>query len=286
VKSKVYEISKLSINDHKNPFGTMIADKVTISKSVELHWHNYYEIEYILDGTAKEILNGELMKIEPGLFHVLAPSDFHEHIIDSPLTLVRIGFEISSIDYNVFNNASGILAGKVLRFSGEEKELFDNLFASVSSEIQLYKNTSVYPKIIKKLLEAIIITANEYNNAKFTDKKSENQKEINTALAYIHTNFRQHITLSEVAESVHFSASYFSRYFHDNMKMTFVQYIKNLRMQYATNLIKNTNADIIDICYESGFSSPSSFSNEFKKIHNISPTQYRMREKEIKKCEK
>lgn len=284
MKSKVYEISQLSINDHKNPFGTMIADKVTITKSVKLHWHNYYEIEYILDGTAKEILNGELMKIEPGLFHVLAPSDFHEHIIDSPLTLIRMGFEISSIDSDVFNSASEILRGKVLRFSGEEKELFDNLFASVSSEMQLYKNTSVYPKIIKKLLEAIIITANEYNHAKFTDKKSENQKEINTALAYIHTNFRQHITLTEVAESVHFSASYFSRYFHDNMKMTFVQYIKTLRLQFAANLLINTDTDVIDICYESAFSSPSSFSNEFKKAYGLTPTQYRCRNKN-KKCE-
>ena len=64
--------------------------------------------------------------------------------------------------------------------------------------------------------------------------------------------------------------------------MTFVQYIKKLRID-PLKLLANTDTEIIDICYEVGFSSPSTFSNEFKKVYKVSPTEYR---KKAKKREK
>jgi AraC-like DNA-binding protein len=283
MKEKLYEIEKYSISDHKNPICSFIIDKITLTSNTKVHWHNYYEIEYILDGCAKELLNGKLIDVRPGLLHIISTSDFHEHIIDTPLTLIRIGFDISNINPGVFDNSSEILKGKLLYLSGEEKAFFDSLLNTILQNTTLHSSAKSYAKTTEHLIEALITTAAEYASSSFENTKLENKKEINTALAYIHANFKSRLTLDEVAAKIHFSPSYFSRYFHENMKVGFVQYIKSLRIEYATNLIANTGTDIIDICYESGFSSPSSFSNEFKKIHNISPTQYRMREKEIKK---
>ena len=57
--------------------------------------------------------------------------------------------------------------------------------------------------------------------------------------------------------------------------MTFVQYVKHLRIEMAAKLLANTDSDITAICYEIGYSSPASFSNEFKKAYKVSPTEYR-----------
>jgi len=53
-----------------------------------------------------------------------------------------------------------------------------------------------------------------------------------------------------------------------------------LRLEFAARLILNTDTEITDICYEAGFSSPQSFSNEFKKTYNLTPTEYRQKKKQ------
>ena len=285
MKRKLYEIKKLSISDHRDCTNNIMIEKHTLTKSYSLHWHNYYEIEYIIDGNGKEILNGDLTDIYAGVMHIVSPADFHELIIDSPLTLIKICFDVCDIEPHVFSAASEILNGKALLFEGENKELLDHLLSSVLIEKQLYENAEEYPLIIKKLLESVILTVSRFEHTYSHMKSggvSKKRSEISTVLSYIQANFTKRITLNEGAEKMHFSTSYLSRYFHENVGMTFVQYIKKLRIDLALKLLTNTDTEIIDICYEVGFSSPSTFSNEFKKIYNISPSEYR---KDAKKRE-
>ena len=108
-----------------------------------------------------------------------------------------------------------------------------------------------------------------------SDEAANEKRNISAALAYVHANFKKHITLKKVAEAVHFSESYLSRHFHESLGVTFSQYVKNLRMDYAKGLLLNTDTEITNICYEAGFSSPQSFANEFKKIYKMTPSEYR-----------
>lgn len=64
-----------------------------------------------------------------------------------------------------------------------------------------------------------------------------------------------------------------------NMKkhygITVTEFINSLRLNYAANLIKNTNYSLTYICFEAGFNSSSYFSSCFKHYFNMTPTQYR-----------
>jgi AraC-like DNA-binding protein len=255
-----------------------MVEEHTLTESFKLHWHNYYEIEYIISGSGKEILNGEPTDIHPGVMHIISPSDFHELIVDSPLTLIKICFDIGDIEPGVFNAASEILKGGTVIFEGESKKLTDNLFSALLLEKKLHESTDEYPVIIKKLLEAAIITVSKLANTYSPLKRggvSKKRSDITGVLAYIQANFTKRITLDEVAEKTHFSSSYLSRYFHQAVGMTFVGYIKKLRIEMAAKLLINTDTEITDICYEAGFSSPQSFSCDFKKAYGIAPTEYR-----------
>ena len=272
MKNKLYQIDKINISDHVGYDDTVIVNKLTLTKDFRLHWHNYYEIEYFIDGEGQELLNGMLTDIHAGVFHVISPSDFHEIKIISPLTLIKICFDISDIDPSVFDGATDILNGNLLRLSGNDKELFDNLFYSALLQKELYGTQSTNPVIVKKLIEVILLTAAEHISRRSVTQSCRNKDEMNAVLAYIHANFKRRLSLAEVAKKMHFSPSYLSRRFHERVGTTFMQYIKILRLEFAARLILNTDSEITDICYEAGFSSPQSFSNEFKKTYNLTPT--------------
>ena len=103
MKSKIYEIYKVNFSDYNGNTDSVIIEKKVLEKNFRLHWHNYHEIEYIIDGTGKEILNGKEYPIHKGVLNVISPSDFHEIIVDTPITLVKICFDISILDPKLFS---------------------------------------------------------------------------------------------------------------------------------------------------------------------------------------
>ena len=59
------------------------------------------------------------------------------------------------------------------------------------------------------------------------------------------------------------------------MNMTFVEYLRRVRLIYALNRIINTDDTLQRIALESGFSSQSVFTREFRKYYGRSPTEIR-----------
>ena len=262
------------MSDYNNGTDTVIVEKKVLNKNFRLHWHDYYEIEYVLDGSGKEILNGKEIEIHKGVLNIISPSDFHEIIVDAPITLVKIYFDISILDPTLFSEVSNLLDGRFINLCGKDKELYDSLFLTLILQKELYEKSDSYQLIMKNSLKSILLTTAEYIR-KNCDMQTYDKQRLSSALAYIHANFKKHITLTRVANQVHFSEAYFSRHFHESLGMTFSQYVKKLRMEFAAGLLLNSDMEITNICYESGFSSPQSFSNEFKKIYKLTPSEYR-----------
>ena len=94
-------------------------------------------------------------------------------------------------------------------------------------------------------------------------------------LDYIHENFSQPITISQIAASASISRSECFRCFSDMSHITPMEYLNQYRMFEATRQLTTTNKPITDICYAVGFNSTSYFSKEFKKIYQMTPREYR-----------
>lgn len=97
------------------------------------------------------------------------------------------------------------------------------------------------------------------------------------AIAFISDHYRDsNMSVELVAEQFHISVSYFSKLFNEYVGMTFPEYINDLRLTYARELLKS-NPDIsikktAEIC---GFSGVSYFSAQFKKKFGVSPSGIR-----------
>lgn len=95
------------------------------------------------------------------------------------------------------------------------------------------------------------------------------------ATDYIKNNYRKDITLEEVSKEVNISPHYFSKLFKNEMGENFIDYLTNLRIHTAKEIMKNSLISVKEICYEIGYGDPNYFSRIFKKVVGLTPTEYR-----------
>lgn len=83
------------------------------------------------------------------------------------------------------------------------------------------------------------------------------------------------ITANDVAAKYNFNYSYFLTMFKKYTGTNFNEYVMNLKIQNATNLLLTTSKSVTEIAYQTGFSSASHFIAEFKKQKLLTPFKYR-----------
>lgn len=93
-------------------------------------------------------------------------------------------------------------------------------------------------------------------------------------LAFIHDHYKN-VTLEQVADHFHYSIPHCSKLIQNEAGMGFTEFVRKLRMDHATTLLRNTPAPISDICYMVGYENSGSFIRAFKKSYGMSPSQYR-----------
>lgn len=122
-------------------------------------------------------------------------------------------------------------------------------------------------------MQSILDFALTYRDSRLTSRYG---KIILKAKDFIEQNYsNQNITLALVAEQVCLSPNHFSAIFSQECNTTFIEYLTNVRIEHAKQLIKNTEMKGYDIAYECGFSDPHYFSYIFKKNTGLTPREYK-----------
>ncbi|BBI32795.1 response regulator [Cohnella abietis] len=105
-----------------------------------------------------------------------------------------------------------------------------------------------------------------------------NQKEMRAAMDFIDSNYeRMDLNLAMVSNHVSFNYSYFSSVFKEYTGMSFIQYIKKLRLTKAKELLDHSLLKIYEISAKVGFENPKHFNKVFREAEGISPMEYRTR---------
>lgn len=106
-------------------------------------------------------------------------------------------------------------------------------------------------------------------------KKQEVKKPIRQAKQYIQQNYAQPITLEEISGIVGFNASYFSALFKKESGQNFLEYLSEVRMNQAKELLKETKLSVAKICKQVGYSDLKHFTQSFKKLTGLKPNEFR-----------
>ena len=98
---------------------------------------------------------------------------------------------------------------------------------------------------------------------------------IKIARDYIGDNFSKDISLDDVSRVVNISPYYFSKLFKEATGENFIEYLTNIRIEKAKDLLKNSDLSMKEICAMCGYSDPNYFSRTFKKNVGLTPTEYK-----------
>ena len=108
-----------------------------------------------------------------------------------------------------------------------------------------------------------------------TSKALLHVRAIEGPVNYIREHYHRHICIEELAQLAHLSVSALERRFKKHLAKTPNQFINEIRLENARRLLVETQLPVSQIAYECGFSEPSYFSKQFKRLFGEIPSQMR-----------
>lgn len=156
-----------------------------------------------------------------------------------------------------------------------KKEVIDQvLLAKKKSEERRINNEALAS--IKEVLER-----NEESN-----KFKVPETAIERAISYMRNHIDKGVMMTEVAEYMNMNPSYFSRYFKEDMGISFIDFVKNLKIERAKELLDTSNMKIYEISSSLSYNSVQYFSTMFKNATGLTPQEYKNRYVAIEKIER
>ena len=251
---------------------------------IEWHWHREFEFLYVESG---QVLCGIGEK----------------QIILSEGDAIFIN---SKILHRFYASSGGVIPNFVCMpelIAPENSLVYKKyILPIISSNMSFQRFQSVEPwqaKIIQIMIKIMETQENEkirelstlallqnlwqifYENVKLSDKEKMQtvdeaaQKRVQLMMQYIHENYKQGLSLNEIASHIGVSKSTALHLFQRFLHTTPVNYLIEYRLQAASRLLKNTNKKVKTIAYESGFHNVDYFCRLFKNRYHVTPSEYR-----------
>lgn len=268
------------------PYSYYKCDYKAHSGYVPLHWHNEFEINYIVNGAAqfrcanKNIIahKGDIVFITPNTIHSVYPyKDFN----DTHDALVFSGemFGLSGDDRSIATFIRPIINGtlEITPHIKSDKPYYNEIKKCTESIFNCVKtNSAQYDLLLKsELLKLLWILSNNGEITKSAFAVSTDVEGLKPAIQYITENYKEDITIDKLAERSHLSKSYFMNKFKQYFGIGAMEYIIQLRIKSACEALQNSNKTITQISSECGFNNLSNFNRQFKKTVGCTPKEYR-----------
>ena len=114
------------------------------------------------------------------------------------------------------------------------------------------------------------------------DSYDPQQEILEKTKLFLEKNYEEKITLDTIAVIIGVSPYHLSRTFKEHTGTSPHEYLEQLRIQKAKNLLMNTDHNVTEICFQIGYKNLSSFYKHFKKSCGCSPHQFRLNQKKSK----
>ncbi len=92
---------------------------------------------------------------------------------------------------------------------------------------------------------------------------------------FVENNYSEEISLDTAASIACMESTSFSRFFSSKVGVSFTQWVTRMRIAKAMDLMKKSNGSISDIAYAVGFSDLRTFERAFKKLTDLTPSQFK-----------
>ena len=256
--------------------------KETLTEDSNIHTHDHPQIVYAYSGKGMYYVDGTTYDIESGDMIIVNPGIEHGHIFSNPddpavLLIVGYSFNFQEKEKNGFylpDNTPLIHTSVTFRTA-----LIKN------ANTMLFENSNHFPgrtvmlnSCLTQILVLLYRELNQTNEQPISyDLENYNKaylvKQIETYLA---THYYEKITLDQIAQNMYLSPVYISKIFKEETGESPINYLINIRLEKAKELLTPDNIDSIkSIANQVGYEDVYHFSKLFKKYYGISPLYYK-----------
>lgn len=255
------------------------------------HTHDYVELIYMCQGSTTHIVEGkeinlcegDLLFLGQGIRHSIKKAERNDIAVNFIVlphffsdTLYAMGEKESPIKNFFVNCLCGNDSNSYLHFNvsnvTEVQNLMENLILIVMGETP---NKRRQLQMTMELIFMQLITHTDKLIAELNEDTA-----LFKILDYIETNYING-NLSEASQIFHYEISWLSREILKKTGKTFTQLMQEKRLSQAAFLLKNTNKSFTDISVAVGYENTSYFHRLFTLNFNMSPKEYRKREKSV-----
>ena len=255
-----------------------------------LHFHNYLEIGYCLDGNGYMTFCDEVKDYCKGTVTII-PKKFPHTTNSEPGT--KSHWEYLFIDVDGFlhkvmtNNAMDIekmindINHGALCF--DEKE-YPDLTSNILEIMNIIRNQKEFHMDeAEGILKALLIKIARENalknkNTYFEIPKNTDNKSSNTMfkiLDYINEHYREDIKVRDIADACFMSETHLRRIFNSHMRIGILDFLNLVRIHKACEQLRSSNESVSNIASACGFSSLTTFNRNFMKFINQTPLTWR-----------
>ena len=263
---------------------------------IRWHWHPEIELIYVLDGKVEALIDEESFILEPGqgimvnqnVLHAFRRVEGYEAVFVSivfhPCFIFGYGTAALSVKYlnPIVNNPDMkylILndgdphTGPVITCMKQVQDLYNSheFGYEIACKAALCSLWNVLLKLPQHSKSSVAKSKRILND----------EERIKNAIVFIEDHFAEPITLDEIAASIHISKSECCRCFQRVLRVTPFEYLLKYRIFYATKLMQQQDpaaSSISNLAITVGFGNISYFNKVFKRVLNMTPTEYKKQE--------
>lgn len=254
------------------------------------HYHPEYELVLITKSTGRRMVGdhigyfkaGDLVFMGPELHHVwVNDPEYVTGKAKSSAEAIVIQFVEGFLGEFFFNIPEIEPSKKIFKLSkrgiaikGKARERINILMKKMISQNGLQRLASLFTifDILSACTEYDLLANPNYEQHVQSANCSDRFSKITE---YIMRNFNNDIALPEIASVANMGVTAFCNFFKRHHKVTFVEYLNTVKIGHACKLLSEKDHNVDESAYLSGYNTIANFNRQFKKIKNMTPSEYR-----------
>lgn len=257
-----------------------------------LHTHDFYELVCVRDGSGINIIEGHPYPMLKGDLFLMRPEDAHSYGGSMGGSITNVLFQrhlYHDTDWQRLLDLPGLKAylepgrhrapHKVALLPAEARRAeacCDRLLAELRTAERLPGALLLARDALTELL-VIASRALAVTGRAPVHEQSAEGNPVAEALTILHRDFRERLSVADLAETVGLTANWFGERFKAATGLTVHDYLARLRIEAARSMLERSDEDITTIALGVGFDDPSYFARVFRRLTGLTPRAYRLR---------
>ena len=225
-----------------------------------MHTHACTELFYVVGGMGQFKVAEKLIPVSPDDLVIVNPNVEHTEVSlnASPLEYIVLGVE--GMEFAADEN--GDRRYSAFNFHSGREDILPYLRGMLR---EIEQKSAGYEVVCQDLLEILVVKLMRHTDFSLTvTPAQQSSKECAEARRYIDSNFKENISLDQLAELTHVNKYYLVHSFSKEYGVSPINYLIGRRIEESRYLLADTNHSLSQISHMLGFSSPSYFSVGWK----------------------